>query len=79
MDTSQGPYRRTISLPEAAGIVGCTRATAERIVRQYGDRLPPYERIGVMRVWPFDMVEVLRDILAEERRPLDVPGEGRRS
>jgi hypothetical protein len=60
--------RRTVSLPVACRETGCTRATGERIVQQYAERLPKPERVGITRVWPWDFVAALRVILEEEGR-----------
>jgi hypothetical protein len=57
-----------ITLPELARRLGVTRATAERLVSQYGDRLGPVERFGIVRSWPVNAVESLRTIIAEEQR-----------
>ncbi len=62
-----GPYRRTTTLPEACRVVGCSKATGERLLRQYPHRVPPFERVGNLRLFPFDLATILRDILAEEK------------
>ena len=56
------------TLPQMMRKLGITRATAERLVSQYADRLGPVERIGITRCWSLEAAEVLRAVLAEEAR-----------
>ena len=62
-----GPYRKSISLPEACRVAGISRATGERLIRQYPQRIPAYERVGNLRLFPWDLATILHDLLAEER------------
>jgi hypothetical protein len=57
-----------LTLPDLARRLEVTRATAERLVSQYRERLGPVERFGIVRSWPISALETLRSILAEEER-----------
>ncbi|MBI4564391.1 MAG: hypothetical protein HY716_06830 [Planctomycetes bacterium] len=57
-----------ITLPEIARALGLTRATTERLVAQYAQRIPPCERVGIIRTWPAEVVETLKSVLQEEER-----------
>lgn len=57
-----------ITLPELARRLGVTRATAERLVSQYQERLGAVERFGIVRSWPVQAMETLKSILTEEER-----------
>lgn len=57
-----------VTLPELARQLGVTRATAERLVAQYSERLGTVERFGIVRSWPVEALGSLRMILAEEQR-----------
>jgi len=60
--------RSRITLPEMARRIGVTRATAERLVTQYSERLGSVERFGIVRSWPVHALETLRSIHSEEQR-----------
>ena len=61
-----------LTLPEMMRHLGETRATVERLVTQYRERIGPPERAGIIRTWPADAVDQLRAILAEEARLREV-------
>ena len=57
-----------LTLPEIMRALNEKRATIERLVRENEWRIGPPERAGIIRTWPAETVEVLRVVLAEERR-----------
>ena len=57
-----------VTLPEMAKKLGISRAVAERLVSEYQNILPDFERVGITRIWPSDVVEELKRIIAEEQR-----------
>lgn len=59
---------RRLTRPQIETEVPCTRAWFERVLRQYGDRLPPAEKFGATRTWPESILVDLRNILEAEAR-----------
>lgn len=57
-----------LTLPEIMRVLGETRATVERLVTQYHEKIGPPERAGIVRTWPASVVDLVRSILAEEER-----------
>ena len=57
-----------LTLPEIMRALNEKRATTERLVAQYEDRIGPPERAGIVRIWPAEVVDQLREILSEEER-----------
>ena len=57
-----------LTLPEIMRAIGERRATVERLVRQYEERIGSPERAGIVRTWPSDVLELLRAIRMEEQR-----------
>jgi predicted DNA-binding transcriptional regulator AlpA len=57
-----------ITLPQAALRLGKSRQVIERLITQYTDRIPSPERVGITRVWPSSLIEILSVILREEDR-----------
>jgi hypothetical protein len=61
-----------LTLPEIMRALEEKRATVERVVVQYGERIGPPERAGIVRTWPAEVVDQLRAILSEEERLREV-------
>ncbi len=61
-----------VTLPEIMRALGEKRATVERLVAQYQERIGPPERAGIVRTWPAGVTDVFRDVLAEEERLREV-------
>ncbi len=59
---------KTLTAPQIAARLGVGRAVFERLVRQYDERLPEPDRVGIIRCWPESIVELLQKLLAEEAR-----------
>jgi predicted DNA-binding transcriptional regulator AlpA len=57
-----------ITVPEAARRLNVSRNVIERIIAQYGYRLPEFIRVGNARGWPADFIDTVRVILEEEER-----------
>ncbi len=57
-----------LTLPEIMRALNEKRATVERLVQQYEERIGPPERAGIVRTWPAEVLEQIRAILAEEDR-----------
>lgn len=57
-----------LTLPEIMRALNEKRSTVERLVQEYEWRIGPPERAGIIRTWPAETVEILRVVLAEERR-----------
>ena len=60
--------RMALTLPAACRRLGISRAVGERLVYQYPNRIPPHSRVGITRTWGPELLDVLREILAEESR-----------
>lgn len=61
-----------LTLPEIMRALNEKRATVERVVFQYAERIGPPERAGIVRTWPAEVLVQLRAILAEEERLREV-------
>lgn len=57
-----------LTLPAICKETGEGRPRIERIVAQYAHELPPASRFGIVRVWPREVLDRIRDILAREER-----------
>jgi hypothetical protein len=57
-----------VTLPEMCRANGITRSRGERIVFEYRDRLVPCFRAGITRIWPPEIVDQVKAIIAEEDR-----------
>lgn len=60
--------RPGLTLPQVCRCVGITRARAERLLFVYRDRLPVPVRVGITRLWPPEVADQVRMIVAEEDR-----------
>jgi hypothetical protein len=57
-----------VTAPEIARRINEPRSRVERILWSYRDRVPAPVRIGNARVWPTEVVDLVKQIRDEEAR-----------
>jgi len=61
------------TLGQVARELGTTLRKIDRLAEKYADRLPRPERVGILRVYPVEAVELFRELWAGDRMGVREP------